>query len=299
MRFRVEAPATSANLGPGFDALGIALDLWNAIEVAPAAETVIRIEGSDGALLETHENLSLTAMARLAAAHGKRLPQVDMTVRADVPVARGLGSSAAAIVAGLLAADRLLGLGLTRREIFAMALDMEGHGDNVGAALYGGAVLAVPGVAEPMSLLGPATPALTAVVFIPTMTGATSAARAVLPRKVSLQDAVFNLAGTASVSVGLLTGNLAAITAGMRDRLHEPYRAKLFPHLEPVADAAREAGAVGACLSGAGPTVLALVESGRSPIVATAMSAAANAAGTPGRVTTLAIVQDGARVIDL
>ena len=238
-------------------------------------------------------------MARFAAAHGRKLPQLEMTVRADVPVARGLGSSAAAIVVGLLAADRLLEIGASKREIFAMALEMEGHGDNVGAALYGGAVLAVPGVAEPMALLGAATPALTAVVFIPTMTGATSAARAVLPRKVPLHDAVFNLAGTAAVSVGLLTGNLDAISAGMHDRLHEPYRAALFPHLEPVAAAARAAGAVGACLSGAGPTVLALVESGRSQVVATAMSAAANQAQAPGRVTTLAIVQNGARVIDL
>jgi len=146
MRFTVSAPASSANLGPGFDALGLALDLWNEIEIdtdGPAGEC--RLTGTEAALLEGCENLSLTAMRELAATHHRDLPPFAMTVRTDVPVARGLGSSAAALVAGLVAADALLGLGLSRDALYAVALRMEGHGDNVGAAMYGGAVVAVPG----------------------------------------------------------------------------------------------------------------------------------------------------------
>ncbi|MBA3414749.1 MAG: homoserine kinase, partial [Chloroflexia bacterium] len=247
MRFTVSAPASSANLGPGFDALGLALDLWNEIEIdtdGPAGEC--RLTGTEAALLEGCENLSLTAMRELAATHHRELPPFAMTVRTDVPVARGLGSSAAALVAGLVAADALLGLGLSRDALYAVALRMEGHGDNVGAAMYGGAVVAVPGAPAPVRLLSHADLGLVAVVFIPEATGATRAARAALPATVPHADAAFNVAAVAGLVLGLHTGDRALIAAGMRDRLHEPYRARLFPHLEPMCVAAREAGALGA-----------------------------------------------------
>jgi homoserine kinase len=137
---------------------------------------------------------------------------------------------------------------------------MEGHGDNVGAAIYGGAVVAVPGAAAPVRLLTHADLGLEAVVFIPEATGATRAARAALPATVPHADAAFNVAAVAGLVLGLHTGDRALIAAGMRDRLHEPYRARLFPHLEPMCAAAREAGALGAALSGAGPSILALCE---------------------------------------
>jgi homoserine kinase len=255
-----------------------------------------------------------------------------------------LGSSAAALVAGLLAADRLLGLNLSDAARYSHAWRMEGHGDNVGAAHYGGAVLAVPGVPEAVRLwprpdapgIGrgegrgergvrpldgasangqvmpggsprfdtgrPAAPAgplhgLTVVVFIPEVTGATWAARAALPAHVPHPDAAHNVATASGLTVGLLTGERALLAAGMHDRLHEPYRARLFPHLVPMAEAARAAGAIGACLSGAGPTVLALATPAAAPAVAAAVSRVAAALGTIGGTSVLAPVANGAHIV--
>jgi homoserine kinase len=300
MRFIVRAPASSANLGPGFDALGLALDLWNELEVdteGPAGAVILA--GRDVELLDGKKNLALEAMGHLARAADRDLPPFALTARIAVPVSRGLGSSAAALVAGLLAADRLLGLKLSRTEIYAHAWQMEGHGDNVGAAVYGGAILAVPGVSEAVSLLTDETLTrlgLTAVAFVPEMTGATWAARAALPERIPHADAAFNVATSASLAVGLLQGNLALIGAGMHDRLHEPYRARLFPHLTPLTDAARAAGAIGACLSGAGPSILALCQQDRTGAVATALVEAAPHVAVPGDVCHLALTMRGAYV---
>ena len=297
MRFTVSAPASSANLGPGFDALGLALDLWNEIDIdTDGLPGECRLTGAEAALLEGCENLSLTAMRELASTYGRALPPFAMTVRTDVPVARGLGSSAAALVAGLVAADALLDLRLTREAIYAVALRMEGHGDNVGAALYGGAVVAVPGAAAPVRLLTHAELGLEAAVFIPEATGATRAARAALPATIPHADAAFNVAAVAGLVLGLHTGDRALIAAGMRDRLHEPYRARLFPHLEPMCAAAREAGALGAALSGAGPSVLALCEPAAVAAVEEALCEVAGAACTPGAVRRLRPATRGASI---
>jgi homoserine kinase len=297
MRFTVKAPASSANLGPGFDALGLALDLWNEVDIELSDSTIVHLEGPDGSLLTDRENLVLTAMNTLASEYRRELPPLTLRVRANVPVARGLGSSAAAIVAGLFAANEVLQLNLDRAALYATAWRMEGHGDNVGAAVYGGAVLAVPGMSEVIRLNGEGGRPLDAVVFIPEMTGATHAARAALPNSIPYADAVFNLATASSLAVGLVTGNIEAIAAGMHDRLHEPYRARLFPHLEPVRAAARSAGAIGASLSGAGPSVLALVTSHCVDRVAVAMEDAAKACAAPGRVLPMAVAMHGAQVV--
>jgi homoserine kinase len=299
MRFTVKAPASSANLGPGFDALALALDLWNEIDIEPAdGETRVVLAGSDASLLEDRENLALTAMQFLAGQYGKSLPPVVITARADVPVARGLGSSAAALVAGLFAADHLLELRLTKGQLYAHAWSMEGHGDNVGAAVYGGAILAVPGIQEAIKLSDGDGLGLVGAVFIPEATGATWAARAALPGTVPHPDAAFNVATSSGLAVGLLTNNFAAISAGMHDRLHEPYRSRLFPHLTPMADAARQAGAVGACLSGAGPTILALTRPENAEAICAAFAAIAARLGVPGRATALNIASTGVEIVD-
>ncbi len=302
MRFTVRAPASSANLGPGFDALGLALDLWNEVVVDTDGQPgAVILEGPGAELLANRENLSLKAMRVLAEERGRELPPFALTARTDVPVARGLGSSAAALVAGLLAADRLLGLGLSLDELYAVAWRMEGHGDNVGAALYGGAILAVPGVATAVRLrpvAGQAAPGLVAVVFIPEVTGATWAARAALPALVPHPDAAFNVAAAAGLAVGLRTGDRTLIAAGMSDRLHEPYRSRLFPHLEPLKAAARHAGALGACLSGAGPSVLALVTEEAVPTVAAVLADAARHLGLTGESVTLEVAGQGAYVVE-
>lgn len=299
MRFRVRAPASVANLGSGFDALGLALDLWNELEIDTEAPPSISVEGSEAPRLDPRkDNYVLNAMEELAAEYHRKLPTFAMTVRAEVPVARGLGSSAAALVAGLLAADRLLDLKLPTAEIFRHAWAMEGHGDNVGAALYGGAILAVAGVPEALRLSDGPSLGLVAVVFIPDATSATWAARATLPATIPHPDAAFNVGAAAGLAVGLLTGNRAAIAAGMHDRLHEPYRARLFPHLAPMVEAAREAGAVGACLSGAGPSILALVDPADAEQVKAAFQRVARTQALEGRVVVLCPAPRGAHIVE-
>jgi homoserine kinase len=298
MRFTVRAPASSANRGPGFDALGLALDLWNEIEIDDEGAAAVTLASDRAALLDGRENLSLTAMQRLADEHGRTLPPFAMTVRTDVPVARGLGSSAAALVAGLVAANVLLDLRLPNEELFSVAWQMEGHGDNVGAALYGGAVLAAPTLREPIHLLTHAALRLQAVVFVPEATGLTWAARAALPNSIPHADAAFNIGAAGSLVLGLHNGDRRLIAAGMHDRLHEPYRARLFPHLLPLTAAARQAGALGACLSGAGPSILALAADEDAAAVAAAYEEAARVCGAVGETLILRPAACGAHVVE-
>ena len=298
MHFTVRTPASSANLGPGFDALGLALGLWNEVTIDAGGEPgAVVLEGSEASLLEGRENLALTAMQRLADAVDRPLPPFALTVRTDVPVARGLGSSAAALVAGLVAANHLLGDPLSVEEIFSIAWQMEGHGDNVGAALFGGAVLAVPEVPRPVQLLTHGQPDLCVVVFIPEATGLTRAARAALPPTVPHADAAFNVATSSGLVLGLHTGNARLIGAGMIDRLHQPYRARLFPHLEAMIAAARGAGAIGACLSGAGPSVLALTEPENTDSISRAFEAVAETLNVVGQVQQLMVAPIGAVIV--
>ena len=300
MRFTVRAPASSANLGPGFDAIGLALDLWNIVTIdtdGPPGEVIN--EGPEAHILEGHENFTVRAMQMLAQDVKRELPPFSIVADTGIPVSRGLGSSAAALVAGLVAANHLLDLGLTQEQLYGYALRLEGHGDNVGAALYGGAVLAVPGLREPVRLWREGDLGLVAVMFIPEATGATWAARAALPHEVPLPDAALNLATTASLALGLKTGDHALIAAGMRDMLHEPYRARLFPHLDAMKATARDHGAIGAALSGAGSTVLALVPPQRVPEVAAALERTGHNLVVPGRVACLAPVAKGTHLIEL
>ncbi len=298
MRFTVKAPASSANLGPGFDAIGLALDLWNTVTIdtdGPAGE--ITNEGPEAKLLEGQNNLTVKAMEQLAQDQKCVMPPFSIVADTQIPVSRGLGSSAAALVAGLVAANHLLGLGLTQDQLFKYAWRMEGHGDNVGAALYGGAVLAVPGMNHPTFLWKGEELGLTAVVFIPEVTGATWAARAALPNDIPHADATLNVATAAGLALGLKLADHELIAASMRDMLHEPYRARLFPHLDAMKATARDNGAVGAALSGAGSTVLALVPPDKANDVAEAFACIAKRLVVPGRVAHLAPIAEGAQVV--
>jgi len=171
---------------------------------------------------------------------------------------------------------------------------MEGHGDNVGAALFGGVIIAIPGLFRAIRLSDGPSLQLKAALFIPEVTGATWAARAALPQLIPHADATFNVGTASGLAVGLLTGDRAAIAAGMHDRLHEPYRGRLFPHLLPMTEAAREAGAVGACLSGAGPSVLSLVEPEQTAAVIAAYARISSELRVPGRVLVLDPALSGA-----
>jgi homoserine kinase len=158
MRYTVRTPASSANLGPGFDALGLALDLWNEVTIDTSRQCAqVTLEGSEAALLDGRENLALTGMRRLAAEVGRELPLFALTVHTEIPVARGLGSSAAALVAGLVAANRLLDAGLSVSDLYRLAWQMEGHGDNVGGPHNGRALQPEPPVpgTNPNNKTGP------------------------------------------------------------------------------------------------------------------------------------------------
>jgi homoserine kinase len=235
-------PASSANLGPGFDCMAAALAMQLELEVVETAGT-FAVE-SDLPVAKGRENLCVRAFERLH-------PAEDFTfrIRSEIPLSGGLGSSAAAIVAGLMAADHLFELDV---DLLAQAGEMEGHPDNVAAALYGGFVVCADGE---VTRFDPPT-GLEALAVVPEQAVHTRAARAALPAQVPMEEAVFNVAHGALLTLGLATGDWDILARGLHDRLHQQRRAHLFPRSFELACRARELGALGATISGAGPTVL-------------------------------------------
>lgn len=253
------APATSANLGPGFDCLGLALPFGNRFRVQRAERASghsYRFVGSDEKLDE-ESNLFLLAAKQLAVRAETRLPALDVVVAAGIPLSRGLGSSASAVVAGLLAGNRLLGDPLDREAILGLATEIEGHPDNVVPALLGGMTVAVKAGDRVVQAPLPLASALGLVAAIPAFTLSTKAARAALPAVVPFEDAVYNVGRTALLTAALVTGRHELLVDALGDRLHEPYRQAFVPGMREVVAAARTAGAFGVTLSGAGPTLLA------------------------------------------
>lgn len=246
----VRVPASSANLGSGFDVFAAALSLNLELEVSEAGEFGVDAAGLD--VPEDRTNLCVRAFERLHPADGLRFQ-----IRSEVPLAAGLGSSAAATVAGLLAADHLFELGREPAELLAAAAALEGHPDNVAAALHGGFVLCAPGPGGPeVTRLDPPE-GVEGVLVIPRGERvATADARRALPAQVPLADAVANIAAAAQLALGIERSDLTLIARGLADRLHQQARAGLYPRSMEVLAAAREVGAVGASISGAGPAVL-------------------------------------------
>jgi len=256
---RVRVPATTANLGPAFDAVGMALDLYNEITVSESYQPAVEVRGEgSGSLQGGASNLVYRAAASAAEQAGRHIPPLRIECTNRIPLARGMGSSAAAIVGGIVAANALLQLNLDCDAMLALAAQMEGHADNVSPALLGGVVASVldsGGKVRHIRL--PAPEDLTAVLAIPDYHLSTSEARAALPEMVSLRDAVFNVSRTALLIGALHSGRHDLMAIAMDDRLHQPYRASLVPGLSNVLRSAVEAGACGAAMSGAGPSVIA------------------------------------------
>jgi homoserine kinase len=291
----VRVPATSANLGPGFDALGLALALHNDVTAAEADGVTVRIEGEgQGELPVAADNLVVRGVRLAYEAAGRPFPGVALECSNRIPPARGLGSSAAAWVGGLVVGNALMGGPLAPTALLGLATRAEGHPDNVAAALLGGltvsCVLAGGGV-EALALGVPRR--LRWVVLIPEITSATAEARAVLPPTVPRADAVFNVQRVALLLASLQADRPGALAAALDDRLHQPYRLALFPWMPEVVRAAMDAGALGGVLSGAGPSVLAVVD-GDSEATARAMEAALARAGRRGRARTLDVDAAGA-----
>lgn len=274
MDISVYIPATSANLGPGFDCMGIALDLWNEIHIQPAETTSVHISGFGEDDLPTDDtNLVLRTMRSLADRSQRRLPPVSVRLRNRIPIAAGLGSSAAALVGGLLAANTLLDAPMTRAELLRFAAEDEGHPDNVAPAFLGGAVLAYLHDDGLTHVSLPLRDNFSFVTVTPAFPLFTEKARGVLPDMVHRGDAVFNIAHAGFLAAALTTGNLPLLRRALADRLHQDARKPLIPGFDEVVRAALEAGAIGTVLSGAGPTVLSVAESGpASEQVARAMA---------------------------
>jgi homoserine kinase len=237
----VRVPASSANLGPGFDCMAAALAPALELEVLETGEFAVE---SELPVSKGRENLCVRAFEQLHPADG-----FSFRIRSEIPLSGGLGSSAAAIVAGLMAADHMFELDA---ELLALASELEGHPDNVAAALYGGFVVCADGQA---TRFDPPT-GLEALAVVPDEPVRTRAARAALPEQVPLQDAVFNVAHGALLTLGLARSDWDLLARGLHDRLHQQRRAHLFPRSFELAARAPELGALGATISGAGPTVL-------------------------------------------
>lgn len=260
MRLTARVPATSANLGPGFDCFGLALDLWNEVTVDTDAEPGVSWEG-EGAeeLASDGTDMVSRAMARAARSGGAPMPPLRLHGSNRIPLERGLGSSAAACVAGIALADRLLGLGFEPEETLELAGELEGHPDNAAAAIAGGFTLAF---GDGVIRLDP-HPTLSPVALIPLdVRLPTAEARAALTEMVGRTDAVFN-AGHAAATVVALTSEPALLTRTLRDRLHQDARLALVPTVKAVFDDLLAAG-VPVCVSGAGPTLLAFESEGAS-----------------------------------
>jgi len=258
----VRAPASAANLGPGFDTLGLALALHNELRFTPApGEPSVTIRGEGEGQLDTGPgNLVCRAMRRLYAEVGRQGPPVCLELVNRIPLSRGLGSSSAAIVGGLVGANALLGSPLEREALLALAVEMEGHPDNVTPALLGGLQVTASDDSGVCHLRVEPPRGLAVVICIPDVQVSTETARRALPQQYSREDAVFNLGRVAILVASMALGKLEHLRSGMEDRIHQPYRAPLIPGFGAAVDGAIQAGAAGACLSGSGSTILALVD---------------------------------------
>ncbi|SEM68079.1 homoserine kinase [Paenibacillus sp. OV219] len=264
-RVMVKVPASTANLGPGFDALGMALSLYAWIEMAIPEDgrTVINLHGDGlGGIPVDKSNLIYKVAQLVFEKAGVSVPEITIDMYIEIPLTRGLGSSASAIIGGLVAANALIGSPLSEDELFQLSTELEGHPDNVGASLFGGIVVASwDGTrAAKVTIAPPAD--LEVLVAIPQFELATEKARHALPTQLSMKDAVFNVANSSLLVAALASGQLELIPHAMRDRLHQPYRAPLVPGMAEILEHATEHGALGVALSGAGPTLLTLVHRG-------------------------------------
>ncbi len=301
----VRVPATTANLGSGFDALGAALAWHSFVSLSAPHEGIVVEVAGEGADHVPHDerNIAVQAVKALLAHVGaERATPLSsgFVLRLDnrFPLTRGLGSSAAARVGALVAANHLLGVPLTTEELLAIAAQLEGHADNVAAALLGGVVVAVMAKGKVRWARLPLAAEWHLALLIPDFELATEKAREVLPPQVPLQDAVFNVSRVALLVAALATGDIGSLREAMEDRLHQPYRQTLMPWLPRVFEAAKQAGALGVHLSGAGPSVAAwCLDPETATAVAKAMWQSLNAFGLSGSWRIAPLDDEGATVL--
>jgi homoserine kinase len=287
-KITVKTAATTANMGPGFDCMAMALDIWNTttVQVIPP--------DTDGPVYEVHGHgseypddmyakLVLRCFELPFTRTGKEPPSVKITCNNDVPAGKGLGSSAAAIVAGLVAGDAIAGSELSEQELLDLAVEVEGHPDNVVAALYGGCRIVVPSEEHFVTAPVPVPEELRAVLYVPERPMPTKQAREILPDTIDREDVVFNLGRVGLLVRALTTGDLSLLGVATQDKLHQSLRIEQFFGLKNVFTAARAAGALGVFLSGSGSSVLALT-AGRELTIGYEMADAADKSGITGDV---------------
>ncbi len=302
---QVDVPATTANLGPGFDCLGAALELNNRFELrcieGDGERFDLLIEGSEGAHLRGGpDNLVYRSAQRVWKEAGQQPVALEARVRLAVPPARGLGSSATAIVAGLIGANALVGEPLSKEKLLELAIDIEGHPDNVVPSLLGGLCMTARAASHRWRVVRCEwQESVKAVVVIPAIRLSTSEARRVMPKVIPIADAVVNLGSLTLLLQGLRTGNGDLIADGMHDRLHEPYRWGLIQGGRQVRQAALDAGAWGCVISGAGPSLLALTSADHAAAVSRAMVSAWEREGVASRAEVLRVQLSGSRWHDL
>jgi homoserine kinase len=304
MQVRLRVPATTANLGPGFDALGLALDLWNeAVFEANEAPTdeVIRVivegEGKDK-LPANGDNAIVRAALQIFELAQRPIRGFRLRCINRVPLGSGLGSSSAALLTGMLGANAILGGPFGTEQVLKLAIESEGHPDNVAPAMLGGLVASIVHEGEVFSIKLPARAshgAIHATVVLPDFEFPTEKARAILPTQVDRSTAIYNMSRAVIVTEALRTGDLELLGRAMTDQLHQPYRIPLIPGAQQAIDAARRAGAAAVALSGAGPSLIAFTPR-FDPGVGTAMKDQFAAAGLGARIFELAPTSEGAQV---
>jgi homoserine kinase len=285
--FRV--PATSANLGPGFDCLGVAVSLYNTFTLAESEQDVVPTLG-DGS-----PNLAWQAVDRLYRHLDRPRPALTLSQGIEIPLSRGLGSSASAVVGGLSCANAIAGSPLSPDDLLTLATEMEGHPDNVAPALFGGCVLSVG--TPPRCARLPWPPDWQLVLAIPDFPLSTAAARAALPGAIPLHDAAFTAGRAALLVAAAHQGRTDWLSVALQDRLHQPYRRGLVRGYDEVETAALAAGAHGLTLSGAGPTLAAWTSPERAAAVGTAMGTAWRSLGVYAEIVTADIDSRGAAPI--
>ncbi len=294
-RITIRVPASTANLGSGFDVLGLALGLYNTIEMETTSRGVeVTVEGEGAERLQGEGKRSLVVRAAEAAfAHlGVTPPGLKVHLRNEIPLKRGLGSSGTACLGGIIGAAELTGRPLSPQEILKLALPLEGHPDNITPSLVGGLTASCLSEGEVRYVRIPLPEAITVVAVIPEQQLSTAEARRALPRQVPFADAVHNVSRVALLVGAMVAGDLSLLDEATRDRLHQPYRAKLLPGMEEVLEVARRGGALAAFLSGAGSTVVALVNQGAETVGAEMAEAWARI-GLRAEVKVLAIDREG------
>ncbi len=296
---KIRVPGTTANCGPGFDTVGIACTIYNDLELTLSDQDGISLEvtGEGAGYIPSDEsNVVVKAIKMILNKTGYKASGIKLSMINNIPLARGLGSSAAAIVGGLVGANELTGRHFTNQDILNMATAIEGHPDNVAPAIFGGITVSImdSGSAKYLRFLPPTDFSMVAV--IPEFNLSTRAARKVLPDTVLYADAVFNVSRASLLIGALCTGELKLLSHALQDRLHQPYREKLIPGMAQVLAAARQTGALGATLSGAGPCLLAFADS-KTDEIGEAMVKAFALHKVKARYEILQIDQQGAVIL--